>query len=349
MRASIVSVLALCAAGCSEIGTAPTPEKLIRPASTPSTFETIGSVTVSKTGLIDTASKIEKLGGDYGWSEGPVWVEKLGAILFTDVPGNTIWKYKDGEGLTEYMRPSGAVPPLPDYTSSPGANGLIMLDADHLIVPDHGNRTLWRHNVETQERIVLADSFEGKRLNSPNDAALHSSGIIFFTDPPYGLKGQDDNSAKELDFNGVFALYPDGSMKIVDRDLPRPNGVILSPDERTLYVANSDPATANWTAYDVSKSGDISNPRVIAEAFEELKAGKPGNPDGMAMAEDGTLFATGPGGVWMMSPTGEKLGLISTGTAIANVTFGGDDGRDLYMTSHSFLARTRTQVKGHGF
>ncbi|MEP4052175.1 MAG: SMP-30/gluconolactonase/LRE family protein [Litorimonas sp.] len=344
MRASFLCVLAICVGGCAETDTNPIPQQ-----TGATLFESIGAITTSENRLIDPKAKIEKLGGDYGWSEGPVWVDSLDAVLFTDVPGNTIWKYKDGEGLSEYMSPSGAVPPLAEYTSSPGANGLIMHDADHIIVPDHGSRTLWRQNVQTQERTVLADTFEGKKLNSPNDAVLHSSGIIFFTDPPYGLKGQDDNPAKELDFNGVFALYPDGSLKVVDESLPRPNGVILSPDERILYVANSDPETANWTAYDVSISGDVSNSRVIAEAFEELKAGLPGNPDGMAMAEDGTIFATGPGGVWMMSPEGEKLGVISTGTAIANVTFGGSDGRDLYMTSHSFLARTRTTVKGHGF
>lgn len=344
MRASLLCVLAICVGGCTAVDAEPASQTIET-----SQFETIGSITTSKIELIDPQVKIEKLGGDYGWSEGPVWVENLDAILFTDVPGNTIWKYKDGEGLTEYMRPSGAVPPLANYTSSPGANGLIMHDAEHMIVPDHGNRTLWRQNVGTQERSVLANKYEGKKLNSPNDAVLHSNGIIYFTDPPYGLKGQDESPAKELDFNGVFALYPDGTMKIVDKSLVRPNGIILSPDERRLYVANSDPATANWTAYDVSKSGDVSNPRVIAEAFEELKSGLPGNPDGMAMAADGTIFATAPGGVWMMSPEGEKIGVIATGTAIANVTFGGADGRDLYMTSHSFLARTRTTVKGHGF
>lgn len=344
MRASLLCVLAICVGGCAKTSADPIPHQ-----TGATLFESVGVINTSVNGLIDPKTKIEKLGGDYGWSEGPVWVDALDAVLFTDVPGNTIWKYKDGEGLSEYMRPSGAVPPLADYTSSPGANGLIMHDTDHMIVPDHGNRTLWRQNVKTLERTVLADSFEGKKLNSPNDAVLHSSGIIYFTDPPYGLQGQDDDPAKELDFNGVFALYPDGSMKVVDESLARPNGVILSPDERTLFVANSDPETANWTAYDVAKSGDVSNSRVIAEAFEELKAGLPGNPDGMAMAEDGTIFATGPGGVWMMSPEGEKLGVISTGTAIANVTFGGADGRDLYMTSHNFLARTRTTVKGHGF
>lgn len=344
MRASLFFTLAICVAGCSEIDAELTSQTAVT-----GQFETIGSITTSRSALIAPNAKIEKLGGDFKWSEGPVWVDSMEAVLFTDVPGNTIWKYKDSEGLTEYMHPSGAIPPKASYTSSSGANGLIMHDAKHMIVPDHGNRTLWRQNVATQERTVLADQYEGKKLNSPNDAALHSSGIIYFTDPPYGLKGQDDNPAKELDFNGVFALYPDGTMKVVDKNLARPNGIILSPDERTLYVANSDPATANWTAYDVSKSGDVSNARIFAEAFEELKSGLQGNPDGMAMAADGTIFATGPGGVWMMSPQGEKLGVISTGTAIANVTFGGADGRDLYMTSHSFLARTKTKVKGHGF
>jgi len=117
-------------------------------------FETVGSIAVTQSDIIDPSAKVEKLGGDYGWSEGPVWVEKLNAVLFTDVPGNTIWKYKDGEGLTEYMKPSGAVPPLPEYTSSPGANGLIMLDEDHIIVPDHGNRTLWAQNIDTKEIAI---------------------------------------------------------------------------------------------------------------------------------------------------------------------------------------------------
>lgn len=319
------------------------------PRSSVNETNAIGSISTARTDSIDVAETVENLGGDFVWSEGPIWVEKLNAVLFTDVPGNTIWKYSDTEGLTEYMSPSGASSPVADYTSSPGANGLILLDEDTLIVPDHGNRTIWAQDIETKTRTVLAESYNGKRLNSPNDAALHSSGIIYFTDPPYGLKEQDDSPAKELPFNGVFALYPDGNLEVVDHSLARPNGVILSPDEATLYVANSDPETANWTAYDVSPQGKVSNSRVIAEAFEELAEGQIGNPDGMAMGEDGTIFATGPGGVWIMSPIGEKLGLISTGTAIANVTFGGKDGRDLYMTSHTFLARTRTKIKGHGF
>jgi len=257
MHRTLLCALMISAVACSATNEKADPQPIEKIV-----FETVGSVTVSQDGIIDPNEKVEKLGGDYGWSEGPVWVEKLNAVLFTDVPGNTIWKYKDGEGLTEYMK------------SSPGANGLIMLDEDHIIVPDHGNRTLWAQNIETKKRRVLADNFEGKKLNSPNDAALHSSGIIYFTDPPYGLKGQDSNPAMELDFSGVFALYPDGSMKIIDKSIVRPNGVILSPDERTLYVANSDPATANWKAYDVSETGDISNPRVIAEGQKMARSSR---------------------------------------------------------------------------
>jgi len=316
-----------------------------------SAYETIGAITTTRADLIDPSTPIEKLGGDYGWSEGPVWVSALDALLFTDVPKNTIWKFKAGEGITEFLSPSGATPPLADYTSSPGANGLIMLGDDHILLPDHGNRALYKMNVHTKDKALIIDRFKGKRFNSPNDAVLESQhGHLFFTDPPYGLKGQDESSAKELDFNGVYILRDTGEVELVVEDLTRPNGVILSPDEKTLYVANSDPEAALWMAYDVSSDDfTLRNPREILNVTADVKAGMPGLPDGMAMAEDGTIFATGPGGVLILSPEGEKLGLIETGTAIANVTFGGADGRDLYMTSHKFLARTRTKVKGYGF
>ena len=314
-------------------------------------FEIIGSVTTTRPDIISPDAKIEKLGGDYGWSEGPVWVPALGAVLYTDVPGNTIWKYKDGEGITEWMSPSGATPPLADYTSSAGANGLIMLDRDHILLPDHGNRALYSAHVHTKKKTLIMDEYRGQRFNSPNDAVLDQKfGHIFFTDPPYGLKGQDESSAKEIDFNGVYAMYRNGAIDVMVDDLTRPNGVILSPDGETLYVANSDPEDAKWMAYDlVGDNMGVENSREILNVTADVKAGTPGLPDGMAMAEDGTIFATGPGGVLILSPEGERLGLIATGTAIANVTFGGEDGRDLYMTSHSFLARVRTNVKGYGF
>jgi gluconolactonase len=339
-----VSVVFL--SGCSDTNPQ-TPVEAVQSSS----YEAIGSITTTRPDIIDPSAQIEKLGGRFGWSEGPVWVDALDALLFTDVPGNSIWKFKDGEGITEYLTPSGAVPPIPEYTSSPGANGLILLDETHVLVPDHGNRALYRLNVHSKEKFSIADRFNEKRFNSPNDAVLESQyGHIFFTDPPYGLKGQDNSSAKELEHNGVYVLRRNGVIDLVADDLTRPNGIILSPDEKTLYVANSDSEAAFWMAYDMTESRyRVENPRKLLDVTEDIKTGLPGLPDGMAMAEDGTIFATGPGGVLILSPEGERLGLISTGTAIANVTFGGADGRDLYMTSHSFLARTRTKVKGYGF
>lgn len=340
MRPMILSLAAVFLCACASENSVET-----------NSFDTIGSITTTRPDLISPNAKIEKLGGNYGWSEGPVWVPALESVLFTDVPGNTIWQYKEGEGLSEWLKPSGAEPPLSDYTSSPGANGLILLDETNVLLPDHGNRALYLLDVHSKTKTMLADRYDGKRFNSPNDAVLEKKyGHIFFTDPPYGLKGQDESSAKELDFNGVFMLYTNGAIDVVVDDLTRPNGIVMSPDGRTLYVANSDPEDAKWMAYDIDQTKfHLKNPREILNVTEDVKAGKPGLPDGMAVAEDGTIFATGPGGVLILSPTGERLGLISTGTAVANVTFGGDDGRDLYMTSHSFLARTRTKVKGYGF
>lgn len=346
MRHTFVAASVIFITACSGADTKSPPEN-----SPISLFEVVGSITTTRPDLIDPTTKIEKLGGEFGWSEGPVWVDALEALLFTDVPGNTIWKYKVGDGITEYLSPSGVSNPIPDYTSSPGANGLIMLDKDHILIPDHGNRALYKLNVHTKNKTMMADKFRDRRFNSPNDAVLESQyGHIFFTDPPYGLKGQDESSAKELDFNGVYVLQTDAKINLLDADLTRPNGIILSPDEGTLYVANSDSEAAYWMAYDLSEDrAEVTNPRKILDVTNDVKAGLPGLPDGMAMAEDGTIFATGPGGVLILSPEGERLGLISTGTAIANVTFGGADGRDLYMTSHNFLARTRTKVKGYGF
>ena len=194
----------------------------------------------------------------------------------------------------------------------------------------------------------MAASFEGKKFNSPNDAVRAKSGIIYFTDPPYGHANEDASEMKELAFNGVYALYPDGALALLDDKLTRPNGIILSPDERTLYVANSDSEDAKWMAYTLDENGMPDERREILNVTEDVKAGEPGLPDGMAIDNQGNIFATGPGGVLILSPEGERLGLIRTGTAIANCAFG-DDGHTLYMTSNSFLARVKTKSKGTAF
>ncbi len=345
------TLVILFSAGCSpskpvSIDPAPKPTSVATPKS--SNYESIGSIELKLDTLISKTAQIQKLGGNYMWSEGPVWIKEGGYLLFTDVPGNTIYKFQEKDGITMWMTPSGHPDPKPRYTSSQGANGLYPYDDKHIIVPDHGNRILYKLNVETQAKTILADRFEGKRFNSPNDAVLSSSGVIYFTDPPYGLEKQDDSEAKELPHNGVYALYPDGAVALLDDKLTRPNGIILSPDEGTLYVANSDPDDAKWMAYMLDENGMPNDRREILNVTADVKAGEPGLPDGMAIDRDGNLYATGPGGVLILSPEGERLGLIRTGTAIANCAFG-DDGHTLYMTSHSFLARVKTKAKGLGF
>jgi len=313
-------------------------------------YETVGSLELKSGSLIDKSAKIQKLGGDFMWSEGPVWIKDGGYLLFTDVPGNTIYKFKDGEGITPWMTPSGLPGPKPDWADSQGANGLYPLDEKHIILADHGNRKLYKLNIENQEKTILAESFEGKKFNSPNDSVLAKSGIIYFTDPPYGHAKQDESKQKEMSFNGVYALYPDGAIALVDNKLTRPNGIILSPDEKTLYVANSDADAddAKWMAYNIDDNGMPDDRRELLNVKEDVKAGAPGLPDGLAIDSNGNLYATGPGGVLILSPDGERLGLIRTGTAIANCAFG-DDGYTLYMTSNNFLARVKTKSKGLHF
>jgi len=170
-------------------------------------YETVGFLELASNDLISKAAKIEKLGGDYMWSEGPVWIKDGGYLLFTDVPGNTIYKFKEGEGLSTWMTPSTFMDPKLPLSGTQGANGLYPFDAGHIIVADHGSRTLYKMNLATQEKTLLADRFEGKRFNSPNDAVLAKSGVIYFTDPPYGLD------------NGVYALYPDGAIALLDDKL----------------------------------------------------------------------------------------------------------------------------------
>ena len=307
-------------------------------------FPIIGSVADVGPGILVKNAQVEDLGGEFSWSEGPVWMDE-GYLLFTDVPGNAIWKFSDEDGLELWMLPSGSKDKA-DYTSSPGANGLFPYGEGKILVPDHGNRALYVMDVDTKEKTVLADTFEGKRLNSPNDAVVHGSGMIYFTDPPYGLVDQDDNPTKDLDFNGVFALAPDGALSVIDRTLARPNGIALSPDGRTLYVANSDPSDSKFISYPVSDDGNVGAGSLFLDVSAERESEGFGNPDGMAVATDGTLFATGPGGVWVISPEGEKLGVIRTGKPLANVAFGDKDRKTLYMTSYDRLARVRTRKTG---
>ncbi|WP_420456092.1 SMP-30/gluconolactonase/LRE family protein [Rubrivirga sp.] len=297
--------------------------------------------------LVPADAAAEVLAEGFAWSEGPVWRPAEGDLLFTDVPGNTVWRWAEGDGLSVFLRPSGlAVGPGRD--ASVGSNGLI-LDADgRLLLADHGSRAVTRLDPATYVREVLADRYDGRRFNSPNDLVLHASGALFFTDPPYGLAGQDASPQKEQPHNGVYRLDPDGTVMLLIDDLTRPNGVVLSPDGRTLTVANSDPERAIWMRYPVLDGGALGPGRLLFDATEWVAEGRPGLPDGMAVDADGTLFATGPGGVLVFSAAGDYLGTLETEKATANVTFGGPDGRMLFLTSSDRLLRIPVATRGLG-
>lgn len=298
--------------------------------------------------LVAPDAVIEKLGEGYRWSEGPVWIEEGQYLLFSDVPANRMYRWSEEDGVTLFLEPSGYAGPNPEAFREGGSNGLIRGPGNTILVADHGNRAVVRLDLATKQRTFLARQFEGKTFNSPNDLVLAKSGAIYFTDPPYGLEGLNESPLKELPHNGVYRLDPDGSVALLHAGFSFPNGIILSPDEKTLYVANSDPKRAVIVAFDLAADGTLSNERVFADMTPLVGKEMPGLPDGMAVDRAGNLFATGPGGVHVFAPDGRRLGRIDSGTVIANAAFG-EDGRTLFLASNNMLARIRTRTKGVGF
>jgi len=298
--------------------------------------------------LVAPDARMEKIAEGFTWSEGPAWVRDGNYLLFTDVPENTLYRWSQSDGLSVFLKPSGLANPDPQTVREAGANGLFVEPGGTLLLADSGSRLVARLDLKTRRKTVLASSFNGKRFNSPNDLVLHGSGVVFFTDPPYGLKGLDDSPVKELSVNGVYRIDPDGRVQLMDDGLRFPNGIALSPDGRTLYVANSDPDRPIWMAYSLDARGNLLSKRVFADASDLLGEGVPGLPDGMAVSQDGHLFATAPTGILVMDATGKRLGRIETGAAISNCAFG-DDGKTLYLTSHTLVARLRVKASGLGF
>jgi len=292
--------------------------------------------------LISPDAVLEKLADGFEWSEGPVWVGEDACLLFSDIPRNSIMKWKEGQGISLFLKPSGYTGTGP-RGGEPGSNGLLR-DADgRLVLCQHGDRRIVR--VERDGSwTTLVDRYDGKRLNSPNDAVFHSSGDLYFTDPPYGLAGPERETLGELGFCGVYRLSKDGKLTLLTKEMTRPNGIAFSPDEKTLYVAQSDPQKAIWMAFDVLADGTIGNGRTFYDATPWQKTLK-GLPDGMKVDCRGNLFATGPGGVNVFAPDGTFLGRINPGVPTANCAFG-DDGSTLYITADMFLCRIRTKTKG---
>lgn len=282
--------------------------------------------------VLGTIAKVTQVANGFGWAEGPLWVRETGSLLFSDVAKNRIhiWSLYGGARL---------------FLDAAGSNGLKPGPPGTLLMADQGRRGIAQLDLATKQKRMIVDHFEGKRFNSPNDLIVGPKGSIWFTDPPYGLDGGDVSPLKEQPANGVYRIAADGLVARVESNLRYPNGIAFSPDARTLYVSNSDPKHAVILAYDVARSGRLSRRRIFVD-MTPLVGTLEGLPDGMVVDERGDLFATGPGGVHIFTSTGRELGRISTGAAVSNCTFGGLDGRTLFMTSTDKIYSLRTRVRG---
>ncbi len=290
--------------------------------------------------LVPTTSDIEKLAGGFEFTGGPLWRPASNALWFSDVMGNVVRQWSPDGQITEILRPGGYDKNDAPAGSFMGPNGMIADKDGAVLLCQHGNRRIV-HISKDRKVTPFLDRFEGKRLNSPNDLVYRADGSLYFTDPPYGLLKQDEDPAKELKFNGVYR-YANGKLQVVVKDLTRPNGIAFSPDQRTLYVSNSDPARKVWMAYDVSAGGAVSNGRVFFDVTQQTEDGL---PDGMKVDSNGNLYCTGPGGIWIFSPAGTHLGTIKPPETPANCNWTADL-KSLYITARTGVYRIKLGVTG---
>lgn len=294
--------------------------------------------------VVAADARLEQLAEGFRWSEGPIAEPGSGDILFSDVPENKVYRWNEQQGLTVYLQPSGYSGLHPQNNRQQGSNGLIFNNKNQLVLAQHGDRRLALFNGINDgvpQYQTLVTQFDGKLLNSPNDVVQHSSGAYYFTDPPYGLTGGDQAAEKQLSVNGVYRLSNSGELTLLVEHLTRPNGLAFSPDENWLYVANSDKNAAQWWRYAVKADGSLAKGELFFDATAATQTAS-GLPDGLKVLPSGVLLATGPGGVWLLSPQGEHLGTIQTGVAAANVALSADNSW-LYITASSYLLRIKLQ------
>jgi gluconolactonase len=300
--------------------------------------------------LIPRDAKMEVIGEGYDWCEGPVWVKSGNFLLFSDIPKNSIMRWDEKSGSRLYLKPAGYTGKDPRGGES-GSNGLVLDKQGRLILCQHGDRRVARldspWDKPQAKYVTLADTFEGKRFNSPNDAVVAGDGTIYFTDPPYGLEKNVDDPKKELPFQGVYRLAPDNKLTLLTKEVERPNGIGLSPDEKTLYVANSDSVRNVVLAFPINTDGTLGKEREIFDARELIKK-RPGSCDGLVVDQKGNVFVTVPGGVAILSPAGKHLGTLVTNDRTANVEFG-EDGSTLFICANHRMLKIRTSTKGIGF
>jgi gluconolactonase len=302
---------------------------------------TIGSIETYDpefTKLLLPDAKIEVLATGFVWSEGPVWVKDGGYLLFSDAPQNTIFRWDDKEGIKPFLKPSGYTG-LGRYSDEPGSNGLLINTNGELVACEHGDRRISKMNLTQGGKVTLADKWEGRRLSSPNDICQHSNGTYYFTDPPYGLPGREGDTAnREQKAEGVYSITPDGTVRQVISNLIRPNGVTLSPDEKTLYVSQSNGQTPYIMAYPVKKDEQLGEGKVFFDFSKQRSEINRAAADGIKIDAGGYMFAGAANGVVVISPKGKAIGRIFTGVPTSNCAFG--DGY-LYITAHHYLCRIK--------
>jgi gluconolactonase len=293
--------------------------------------------------LVPRDARFETVVEGRAWVEGPVWLPG-GTLLFTDIPANAVLAWREGEPVRVHLERAGYTGSASYAGRERGANGLALDGAGRLVLCEHGDRRVTRLAADGTKQVI-ADRWDGKRFNSPNDVVVRANGEVWFTDPPFGLPRTFDDPARELPFAGVYRVPPDGAPALATRDLSAPNGLAFSPDERTLYVANADRKRPVWTAFPVRDDGTLGAGRAFADASAWV--GRfPGSPDGLKVDATGNVFATGPGGVYVFAPDGTHLGTLRTGVATSNVAFGGSDGAALYVTATTRVLRLRTTTRG---
>ena len=313
--------------GCPPVASSPVPDRLRRRAGGLALLLGLlvlmfgGDAAVAQQRPVPSGATVELVDDGFEFTEGPVWYD--GALLFSDIPANTVYRWTPGSGTEVFMEPSGH------------ANGLAVDSSGGLLLAQHDGALA--HHGADGATSTLVDAYGGKRLNSPNDLTVASDGTVYFTDPPYGV----DEDARELSFSGVYRLSTDGELTLLTKAFSRPNGICLSPDESTLYVNDSEQTVIR--AYDVTESGGIENGRRFAAPTD---ADAEGSTDGMKVDRNGNLYTTGPGGIWVYAPDGTQLARIAVPKAPTNVAFGGPDRTTLYITARPHVYRVPVNVPG---
>lgn len=307
--------------------------------------------------IVPAHPRLERVTTGFTWLEGPVWVPRKGGyLLFADIPGNSIRKVLPDGVTSIFMHPSGYTGSAPFNGPQPGSNGMTFDPHGRLVIAGNGARNVFRLETLSPNAIqtVLADSYQGKRLNSPNDLVFRSNGDLYFTDPPYGLPMQNDKDPhKQLTVNGVYLVRGAASQKagsppnpaavhLLVGNLPRPNGLALSPDGKYLYLDNTEPQKL-WLRFRIKPDGTLTERTLLIDATADQRRG---SPDGMKVDSAGNIYSAGPGGVWILSPNGRHLGTIDLPEVASNLAWGGGQLNVLYITTQSSVYRIR--LKTHG-